>query len=111
MWTVIFVTATFILGIFLGYRIGSYFIRKENIVLHKQLQLLKEFSAHWAKEATAKNELNRQVATQQTENTATAIQTFIQLLQSFQQKQSESINQEEKEKMEKIINQVKNNFS
>lgn len=111
MWELIFISALFIFGLVIGYWIGGYFMRKENNALHKQLQLLKEFSAHWAKEATAKNELNKQVASQQTQNTAVAIQTFIQLLQSFQQRQANTNNQEESDKLEKLINQVKNNFS
>ncbi len=110
MWVLITGITALILGTFLGYKAGIYFIRKENIILQRQLLLQREYSDHWAKEATNKNELNKQIATQQTTNTATAMQTFIQLLQASQQKQAENNNQEEKEKIEKLINQVKNNF-
>jgi hypothetical protein len=111
MWFILAGMTVLALGIFIGYKAGTYFIKKENIILYKQVQLLHGFSQHWAHEATAKNELNKKVAEQQTQNTTTAIQTFIQLLNSFQQRQAENINQEEKEKLDRIINQVKNNFS
>ena len=110
MEAIIFIACVFLLSFFIGYKTGGYFNRKENRLLHRQLELQKDFSAHWAREATGKNELSKQVATQQSQNTTMAIQSFIQLMQSFQQKQSEGFNQEEKEKMEKIINQVKSNF-
>lgn len=111
MWELILLSIVLITGLGIGYWLGGLFTRKENTALQKQVTLLKEYSTHWAKEATAKSQLQQQVSAQQTQNTATAIQTFILLLQSFQQRQANAINQEEQEKLDRLINQVKNNFS
>jgi hypothetical protein len=111
MWVLIFILISLGGGIYLGYRFGVYFVRKENIILQRQLQLLQGFSNHWAAEATDKQQLSQKIAEQQSNTISSTMGTVIQLLHSLQAHQSTGMNSQEKAKVESIINQVKNNFS
>lgn len=110
MWTLIYIGTTLLVGLSLGYYIGGYFLRQENRTIQRQLELQKQFSEHWAAAATGKEELSKRVAEQQVQNVNTTMQTVIALLHSFQVQQANTASQEDKQKVEKIINQVKDNF-
>jgi len=95
-------------GGFLGFKIGTHFIQQENIVLHKQINLLDTYSKTWASEASQSYQLSNQIAAQQTNNLATNMHNVIQLLHSIQQQQAGTLNHQENEKVTQLINQAKN---
>ncbi len=94
-------------GGFIGFKIGSHFIRQENITVLKQNVLLQEFSNEWANAARNTTQLTGDIADRQTSNLATTMQTVIQLLDRVKEQQSHMLNGQEQEKVTQLINQAK----
>lgn len=90
-----------------GFRLGGYHMGKENNTLRNQLLLQEKFSTGWAAEATNKYTLSQNVAQQQTNNLQTNMNTVIQLLNTIQKEQIQTLNNEEQEKINQLIYQAK----
>lgn len=69
--------------------------------------LQERFSRTWAAEATDKYTLSNQVATQQVNNVRDTMQMIVLLLGRVEQQQAHAMDNEEREKMDRIIEQAK----
>jgi hypothetical protein len=95
------------LGIYGGYRYGSFHIAKENETLRNQLILQERFSRTWAEEATEKYNLSHQIAREHTTNLGAHINMAIELLNRYQIQNTGNLNQQQNEKISDIINKAK----
>ena len=100
---IIVVIIVLALGLFLGYKAGTYHIEKENSVLRTQVSLLQEYSNHWAAESTNRYQLFGEIAQQTSNNSSVTLNTLIQLLSIMQRDQDNTLSNQEKEKINKII--------
>lgn len=90
-----------------GYRLGQFFIEKENDTLRTQLMFQERFSRTWAAEATDKYTLSYQVAAQQKTNLTETMQTVIQLLSAYQLQNTGNTPQLQHEKVSELIARAK----
>lgn len=95
------------IGGFTGFKIGTHFIRQENITVLKQNALLQQFSNEWANAARNSTELTSNIAERQTSNLATTMQSVIQLLHAYQLQQTGNSNTTQNEKVSELIAKAK----
>lgn len=93
-------------GLFLGYKMGVVFIKRENTTLHKLHELHEKYTSYWGTLAAGSNQLYDSINKQQTQNTTNTVHTIVQLLQSLQQNQSSTLSQEDQKKVERIIQEA-----
>lgn len=94
-------------GGYIGYRLGTYYVNKENVTLRNQLMLQERFSRTWAAEATDKYTLTQQIAEQQIHSVRDNMQLIIALLGRVEQQEAHNMGKEEKEKINRLISEAK----
>lgn len=94
-------------GGYFGYRIGTHYVSQENDTLRNQLMLQERFSRTWAAEATDKYTLSNHVATQQVTNVRDTMQMVVHLLGRVEQQEANAIDNEQREKIDRIIQQAR----
>ncbi|HEY1032904.1 MAG TPA: hypothetical protein VGD89_14100 [Flavipsychrobacter sp.] len=92
---------------YIGYRVGSRFIRQENSSLYRQVGYLQNVSKFWSEEATGRHQLSGQVAQQSTANLTATMASVIQLLHSIQHSQAQALSAEQHHKVNQLINQAR----
>lgn len=109
MWSPLATIATILatlLGAFIGYRVGSLYVRRENASLKNHVQSLEAFATYWAGAAASKNTLWQSVADRNTSNLSTTMATVISLMQSIQHQENKTLSNTDQDRIKSIISQA-----
>ena len=91
----------------IGWYSGTYFTRKENLVLRNQVALLESYSKHWAGEATSKYSLAQSTAQHESERLNKTMLTVIQLLQHSIIQSNGTLSQQSQQEIGKLFEQAR----
>lgn len=99
------------LGGFGGYKVAYWSINKkmleENAFLREQNQRLKDESAYWANQATNNIQFHQSIIHHHNINLANTLGAVVQLLQGVKNSSESNLSNEERNKVEQIIQQAK----
>ncbi len=90
-----------------GYKFGKWFSAEQTKSLASHISVLRDQSDYLSHEAQGRYNLSNQVAQQQADNTASAIQTVIHLLQMIEHQQGANQNLEEQKKITQLISEAR----
>lgn len=96
------------LSAYAGYKVGSYYSMQLVRTISEQNERLTAFSNAWASAASSTTKISGDVAQLHTQNVNASLQTILVLLGNVQQQQMNKIDSKENEKINDIINRVKN---
>lgn len=100
-------TAGILLGGYIGYRIGGHFSRLESQTVKAQNELLRQYSIEWANAARNSSQLSGEISDRHVNQVATTMGTVIQLLQNLEQRQYNSMESEQAEAIQKLLNDAR----